>query len=267
MKAKGIFEEIGLRPISINKATMDLLLKQDEPLGLIGLYSFYYYTAIWQKTNQPKSTTDYSAKGLKISSRRIRRYKSKLIKLGLIEDVIRRTKDNSKIKGYFIKVNYYKSYPVQNVQGRKTYRVEKSQGNTYSNSSLNSYKDNTVASKLGDLEISKDCYKKYAIRLATLLQKKYRIRKPNINEWAKQFRLLNTRDDIKKKDIRESLSWYKKNVGLEFVPEILCAGSFRQKFNKLTAAIKKSDKLVEKGEKPTVYHRIKRNAIVIGKKR
>ena len=51
--------------IILSKQTLDLFLKQDNPADLIALYCFYYYTAKWQGTNQPKATTDYAAKGLK----------------------------------------------------------------------------------------------------------------------------------------------------------------------------------------------------------
>ena len=48
-------------PIVIHKSIIDKFLKKDKPGDLIALYLFYYYTAKWQKTNQPKATTGYSA--------------------------------------------------------------------------------------------------------------------------------------------------------------------------------------------------------------
>jgi hypothetical protein len=256
-KAKGIFEDINERPVSINKATIDLLLKQDEPHGLIGLYSFYYYTAIWQKTNQPKSTTGYSAQGLKISENRIRRYKAKLIELGLIEEVIVRTSNNAKIQGYFIKVKYYKGLSACFLQSRKSLRQEKRQGNTYRDNSINSYKDNTVACKQDDLAFGTSnvsIYLKYSKRLLNIVgSKRKTMKKPTLSDWAKHFKMLHTKDGIKRKDIRKTLSWYKKNMGLEYVPDVRSAKSFRQKFNKLVAAMERDTKNIEKGAKQITY--------------
>jgi hypothetical protein len=262
-KLQGIFSDIEERPVSINKATIDLLLKQDEPHGLIGLYSFYYYTAIWQKTNQPKSSTGYSAKGLKISKARIRRYKSKLIELGLIEEIVRRTEDNTKIKGHFIKVKYYKCYPTHSLQGSKSKRVEKREGNTYSDSRLNTYRDNSVTCKHDDPLFKKkkdvfSVYHKWSIRLLKIVSTKRKLmRRPAIKNWDIYFKMLHTKDGVKKNTIRKALTWYKNNIGGEYVPDIRSGKSFRDKFDKLVAAMERDEKLAEKGEK-TIIYKVKR---------
>ena len=91
--------------IIFTKQTYDAFLKSDNPAELIALYSFYYYTAKWQKTNQPKCTTGYAANGLKWSESKIRKFKKELIDLGLIEDIALRDEHN-KIAGHYIKLNY-----------------------------------------------------------------------------------------------------------------------------------------------------------------
>jgi hypothetical protein len=65
--------------IILSKQTLDLFLKQDDPADLIALYCFYYYTAKWQATNQPKATISYVAKGLKWGEAKVRNQKRKLI--------------------------------------------------------------------------------------------------------------------------------------------------------------------------------------------
>lgn len=91
--------------ISLTKETLDILLKQDKPADLIALYSFYSYTAKWQKTNVIKCTTDYVATGLKINDKKVRRLKKSLLSLGLIEDVKKRD-DKGQVVGHYVKVNY-----------------------------------------------------------------------------------------------------------------------------------------------------------------
>ena len=92
--------------IIFNKITFDRLLKSETPADSIALYTFYYYTAKWQGTNQPKCTTAYVANGLKWSESRVRKAKKELLDIGLVEDIT--SKDESgKIIGHFVKVNYF----------------------------------------------------------------------------------------------------------------------------------------------------------------
>ena len=91
--------------VIMTKSTIDAFLATDCFSELVGLYSFYYYTAKWQKTNQPKCTTDYVAKGIGWNVAKVRKYKQKLIDLGLIEDVVAKD-DKGKVAGHYIKLKY-----------------------------------------------------------------------------------------------------------------------------------------------------------------
>lgn len=94
-------------PIVLSKPLMDLLLEQKKDSALlIGLYTFYYYTAKWQKINQPKVTNKFTSKTLNISPQRLPILKRKLVSLGLIEQLQKRNKINKKITGWCIKINY-----------------------------------------------------------------------------------------------------------------------------------------------------------------
>ena len=91
--------------IILTKQTLDIFLQQDNPAELIGLYTFYYYTAKWQNTNQIRCTTSYAANGLHMGEQKIRTLKKQLVDLGLIEDIAVRGNTN-KIEGHYIRVNY-----------------------------------------------------------------------------------------------------------------------------------------------------------------
>lgn len=231
-------DDIEFRPVIIPKATYDLLLKQNEPLGLIALYNFYYYTAVWQKTNQPKAVTSYAAKGLKISSERIRRYKKTLIKLGLIKNKVTKN-DKGRIIGHYIKVKYYAFHPTGKPEGGKNQRVVNQKGNTYSNNRRNAYSNNTVIDKSNDgvrksfipKTTSKSFDAKCSSRLESVLRKKRRIyRKVNKANWAKTFKKFRTENNLKKKEIKEVLSWYIKHFGEQYVPKAYSAEKFCEKF-------------------------------------
>ena len=153
----------------ISKPTMDTFLKQDKPADLIALYMFYYYTAKWQKTNQPKATTSYVAMGLHWGEDRVRKTKNKLKDLGLIED-IKNYNNEHKISGWYIKVKYLwgetatqkvnkviknnNNHPPKKPQGGITHSVENPETNALSVSSLNALsvnKGNTIYVKQGKL--------------------------------------------------------------------------------------------------------------------
>jgi hypothetical protein len=104
-------------PIVLSKALFDLLLKQEHSAELIALYSFYYYTAKWQKTNIPKAVNTYVGKALDWSDMKVSRYKSMLIDLGLIENCIRKDDSNNKILGHYIKVNFiWSKHSVETIE-------------------------------------------------------------------------------------------------------------------------------------------------------
>lgn len=90
----------------ISTFTIDKILKGTEhPANCLALYSFYYYTAKWQQTNQPEAVTKYAMKGLKLGEKAIQTAKKELTELGLIQDV--QTRDElGKVTGWYIRINY-----------------------------------------------------------------------------------------------------------------------------------------------------------------
>ncbi len=139
--------------VIFSKQTIDLLLNQKNPTDLLGLYCFYYYTAKWQKTNQPKATISYVSKALKWGNVKVRKNKKILLHLGLIEDVRAIDPNSKKVKGWYIKIKYLwkqENHPVGLGQGgsEKTtlslfHTVEKAEPNAYS--VLNIIKNNINA--------------------------------------------------------------------------------------------------------------------------
>lgn len=158
MVVNGIENEL----IIITKQTFDAFLCSDFPADLIALYNFYYYTAKWQETNQPKCTTGYTADGLKWSEAKVRRAKKELMRLGLVEDV--QQKVNGKVTGCFIKLNYIlkqetihhpndfsqcennegnnQIHPNDFPQGGNVHRVENLQTNALSSNNINALSSN-----------------------------------------------------------------------------------------------------------------------------
>ena len=74
--------DVSQEPIVLSKPTLDLFLKQENPGDLIALYTFYYYTAKWQRTNQPRCTEKYAMKGLKWGRDKLRKTKKQLKEFG-----------------------------------------------------------------------------------------------------------------------------------------------------------------------------------------
>ena len=156
MVVNGIENEL----IIITKQTFDAFLRSDFPADLIALYNFYYYTAKWQETNQPKCTTGYTAEGLKWSEAKVRRAKKELMQLGLVEDV--QQKVNGKVTGCFIKLNYIlkqetihhtndfpqggneSNHPYDFPQGGNVHRVENLQTNALNPNNINALSSDNI---------------------------------------------------------------------------------------------------------------------------
>ncbi len=92
--------------IILSKQTIDEFLKYKNAADLISVYSFYYYTAKWQQTNQPKAVVSYVAKGLRLTEKRVKKARSVLKELGLITDIRTVDAKTKKITGFYIKLNY-----------------------------------------------------------------------------------------------------------------------------------------------------------------
>lgn len=102
--------------IILTKATIDKFLKEENPADLIALYTFFYYTAKWQKTNIVKATQGYVKRGLGWGIDRLNKSEKKLCELGLIEKIQRRNSKGS-VTGWFVKVNYvFKKGNVEKAQ-------------------------------------------------------------------------------------------------------------------------------------------------------
>jgi hypothetical protein len=136
-------------PIVLSKAVMDLMLKQEKWPDLLALYTFYYYTAKWQGTNQPKATTSYAAKGVGWPVERVQATKTKLKELKLIED-IRHTGPDGKVKGWYILVKFIwgkeaidkLNHPSDFPGGGKNHPVENQGTNALSSNTLNALSSN-----------------------------------------------------------------------------------------------------------------------------
>ena len=91
-------------PTILSKPLLDLLLSQERPLDVLGLYVFYYYTAKWQGTSSPKAVNAFVKKRLKLGSDRMHAAKAILLDLGLIKNkTLKNT--SGKIIGHYIHVN------------------------------------------------------------------------------------------------------------------------------------------------------------------
>ena len=96
-----------------------------------------------------------------------------------------------------------------------------------------------------------DSDKEQAQQLISILKKHklmVRGKRPPIEEWSTQFRLLRTKEEVSAKKIQQVLDWYCQNVQDEYVPRALNAKQFRYKFFQLTQARKRHQETPEKKE-------------------
>ena len=93
--------------IRIRKQTLDKLLRHKRSDDMIALYVFLNYTALWQRTNQPRATVGFIAKGLCWGVNKVRRIKSLLAQRGMIEDLCSVDPESKQITGWYVRVCYF----------------------------------------------------------------------------------------------------------------------------------------------------------------
>lgn len=105
--------DVKSEPLVISKVTMDILLQRPEYEQLIALYCFYYYTAKWQQTDQPKATNGYVSQGIHWSKVKVMKYKQILEEIGLIKNIVKHDAKGL-ISGHYIKVLFFWVSPNSN---------------------------------------------------------------------------------------------------------------------------------------------------------
>jgi hypothetical protein len=100
---------------SVSKRTVENLLLCSTPGDAIALYVFYLLTANRQGTNRPYATVSFCAKGLKLSSTRVRRARKELMACELIEDYLDRDAAKHILKHY-VHVKWVRRGPVHPVE-------------------------------------------------------------------------------------------------------------------------------------------------------
>jgi hypothetical protein len=223
-------------PVVLSKHLMDLLLQSDHGSDCLALYCFYYYTAKWQKTNQPKATTEYTAKGLNWGIGKVRMIKNILRELHLIEDIVIR-KDNV-IIGHFIKVNFIwtniNSHPNSFPPGGSSHPMENERGNALSKSNINALSNS-----------KKNIFLPLATFLSKIIEEKKEVKHTTaqIQSWTKEISKLIEINEVSMERIKTALRWYKDHCKDDYVPVIESGSSLRSKFIKLEAAMERSKKV------------------------
>lgn len=241
-------EDIEFRPIVIPKATMDALLEEENSLNLMGLYMFYYYTAIWQKTNQPRATNTYVANGLNVGTGKVKRLRQDLIRLGLIEEIKKRDPNTKRIIGHYIKVKYYsKSQGCQKARSGKTPPVAKPALNTYSYNSLNcnnkllqgdSFRNRRTREK--SLIDHGDTYGDEwgrKLKRKIIISSKYQT--PKLSTWSNTIRDLINKDEVSKTTFEKVILWYIDHYEEKYCPRIYKVKDLREKWSRIVEARKR----------------------------
>lgn len=240
-------------PIVLSKSLLDIFLKQKNPADLIALYTFYYYVAKWQGTNQPWANDKFCMKGLQWGDSRLRNTKKKLIELNLIE-VIRNIDNDGKVIKWFVKVHFiWKNHNPQNtvLANKKPEPLKTRTGfqgaNALSSNNINALSSNIIvrtkkSQKFSPKEIKNKKYFPFAEKLSEIIQTQKQIKHtlPQIKSWCNEFRRLEQDHGVSFERMGNVLLWYEKNIGGAFIPIVESGSAFKQKFEKLEAAIERS---------------------------
>jgi hypothetical protein len=243
-------------PIVLSKHLFDLLLAQPHPADLISLYCFYYYTAKWQQTNQPRITSSYIAKGLQWGEDKICAIKQKLKALNLIEDIITRGADN-RISGHYVKVNFIWRQKTVNQLLSSTPGIlpalAKTGINALSANNINALNNITVHNKkqvkktstskppMPSLKERTLLYLPLAQQLSDIIRTTKNITHTTqqLMNWANSIRMLVEENNVIYDRVKRRLDWYAIHAGGEYIPVIESGASLRDKFLNLEEAVKR----------------------------
>lgn len=148
-----------------------------------------------------------------------------------------------------------KTYRTENLSDRDPIRQESRPHSNTDNSNTDCSNNDIVASdrKEGSKPSIGERNKK-CIPLSTHLAKtvksyrNYKIDKKKIKSWANDFRLLKEKDGVDSQRIKKVLTWYRKNIGGQYVPEAFSASTFRSKFLKLESALERQKNPPKNGQ-------------------
>ncbi|RKY68395.1 MAG: hypothetical protein DRP97_06355 [Candidatus Latescibacterota bacterium] len=225
----------------ISKQTMDLLLKQNNPSDVIGLYLFYYYTAKWQETNQPKATPNFCMKALKWGELRFYKADNTLRSLSLIKKIA--SKDQKgRIIGWYVRINYV--WPGQkekrvNPQPRQSTGVETqgsgSQGiNALNTNSINALNINNKYIYSGDsIE-----YKLSSLLYRHILKRNPEYKAPNWKIWCVDMNKILRIDKRRPEQVEKVINWCQKDDFWQ--DNILSPRKLRRQYDQLVLKMKKA---------------------------
>lgn len=214
---KKIYYNSEEEPIILSKSILDLLLKHKKPSDLIALYTFYYYTAKWQKTNQIKALQSYVMKGLHWSRERHSYAYNKLIDLGLIEDVQKRNETGDKFGEKYIKINFlWKKKTINDT--KENLFVEKPNNREQTENALSTNNKNALSTNnkndssfTSTDELSKNIEKIYQHYKEKIYQ--VRLTKKGKEKIISRLKEYSVDDLLKAIDYFSTDDWYPKNCG------------------------------------------------------
>ncbi len=139
-------DQVPMEAIIIPTITAQKLFQIKGGPDALLLYTFYYYTAKWQKTNQPFATNSYCMKGLVWGKERFRRSKRILELMGLIQGV-RRRDSKGLITGCYVRLSFKFTAVKEKVLidksiGTVSRPMDSDTTNAYSKDNINAYSNN-----------------------------------------------------------------------------------------------------------------------------
>jgi hypothetical protein len=91
----------------LSKQTLDKILRHKRAADMIALLTFYHYTGLWQRTNQPRAAIKFVAKKLRWGEAKARAVKNLLTRSGLIEDLCATDPQTKQITGWYVRLAYF----------------------------------------------------------------------------------------------------------------------------------------------------------------
>lgn len=242
-----VYHQSNQNVIVFSKAYFNYILKQKNWPDLHALYSFYYFCKHWQNDDTVWANNSYASEGLGWSREKVSRIRTKLKEIHLI-DFIQEFKDDGKFGRQLVELKVPRniSFTAATKDGFRETQALISNTNTKKriiNNSLNKEKQNKKINKKENFDtILPSEYFEFAFQLSNIITDRYDIRIPHseIKEWERHFKLLIEKDGATPKAVSETLEFYSKKIGEEYIPNANTGKDFRAKFIKLQEAMKRT---------------------------
>jgi len=227
--------------VYITKTTLDRLKDEPNSGDCLALYAWYCYTAVWQKTNIIWANVSYMVKLTKWNISKVRRVRSQLLELKLIEDIQKHKTEDGTFHKRFVRVLYFTVLRENHSTGNRSGICLDINNKMLKINSVKRIHEpaktpaHSVKNKL--IKKEKDFYLDYGKKIQAILnlRSKYSVTTPTA--WSKEIQFVIHDMNVGKDRFKEVMKWFwmarKDKRSYPYCPQIFKVKELSEKFRQI----------------------------------